>query len=215
MAPHWPYRRLRTPPGLGSPSPPGRCARFSEADGPPLALQETPNTPWAGLPVPPRPVRPVLWSRWSPIGLTGDSEHPLGWAPRPPQAGAPGSLKQMAPHWPYRRLRTPPGLDSPSPPGQCARFSEEDASPWALKAFPTTPWAGLPVPPRPDAIMHALEHTIKRTIKHTVNPAMCGMPCLVRDALPRAGCPAWCGMPCLVQDAHPSSLRPSSPTTGP
>ena len=29
-------------------------------DGPPLALQETPNTPWAGLPVPPRPVRPVL-----------------------------------------------------------------------------------------------------------------------------------------------------------
>ena len=29
-------------------------------DGPPLALQETPNTPWAGLPVPPGPVRPVL-----------------------------------------------------------------------------------------------------------------------------------------------------------
>ena len=66
-----------------------------------------------------------------------------------------------------------------------------------------------------DAIMHALEHTIKRTIKHTVDPAMCGMPCLVRDALPRAGCPTWCGMPCLVQDAHLSSLRPSSPTTGP
>ena len=113
-----------------------------------------------------------------------DSDHPLGWAPCPPQAGAPGSLKQMAPHWPYRRLRTPPGLGSPSPPG-------------------------------PDAIMHALEHTIKRTIKHTVNPAMCGMPCLVRDALPRAGCPTSCRMPCLVQDAHLSSLRPSSPTTGP
>ena len=60
MAPHWPCRRLRTPPGQDSPSPPGRCARFSEEDGPPLALQETPNTPWAGLPVPPRPVRPVL-----------------------------------------------------------------------------------------------------------------------------------------------------------
>ena len=32
----------------------------TEEDGPLLALQETPNTPWAGLPVPPGPVRPVL-----------------------------------------------------------------------------------------------------------------------------------------------------------
>ena len=32
----------------------------TEEDGPPLALQEIPNTPWAGLPVPPGPVRPVL-----------------------------------------------------------------------------------------------------------------------------------------------------------
>ena len=87
-------------------------------DGPPLALQETPNTPW-------------------------------GWAPRPPQAGAPGSLKQMAPHWPYRRLRTPPGLGSPSPPGRCARFSKEDGPPLAWQETPNTPWAGLPVPPRP------------------------------------------------------------------
>ena len=49
------------PPGQDSPSPPGRCARFSEDDGPPLlAWQETPNTPWVGLTVPPGPVRPAL-----------------------------------------------------------------------------------------------------------------------------------------------------------
>ena len=47
MAPHWPGRRLRTPPGQDSPSPPGRCARFPEEEDPPLAWQETPNTPWA------------------------------------------------------------------------------------------------------------------------------------------------------------------------
>ena len=116
MAPHWPYRRLRTPPGLGSPSPPGRCARFSAEDGPPF-------------------------------GLAGGSEHLLGRTPRPPQAGAPGSLKKMAPRWPGRRLRTPPGQDSPSPPGRCARFSEEDGPPLALQETPNTPWAGLPIPP--------------------------------------------------------------------
>ena len=90
-APHWPCRRLQTPPGLGSPSPPGRCARFSEADGPPLALQEARNTPWAGLPVPPRQVRPGLCRWWPLVGLAGGSRHPLGWTPRPPRAGVPGS----------------------------------------------------------------------------------------------------------------------------
>ena len=50
-------------------------------------LQETPNTPWAGLPVPPRPVCPVLRRRRLPMGLKGFSDHPLGWTPRPPQAG--------------------------------------------------------------------------------------------------------------------------------
>ena len=115
MAPHRRCRRLQTPPRLGSPFPPGRCVRFSEDEGPPQALQEAPNTPWAGLPVPPRPVRPVLRRRWPPIDLAGGSEHPLGWAPRPPQAGAPGSPNTMAPLRPYRRLGTPPGLGSPSP----------------------------------------------------------------------------------------------------
>ena len=89
-----------------------------------------------------------LEGRWLPTGLAGGSKHPLGRTPRPPQAGAPGSLKTMAPHWPYRRLRTPPGQDSPSPPGRCARFSEDDGPPLALQEAPNTPWAGLPVPPR-------------------------------------------------------------------
>ena len=87
--------------------------------------------------------------RWPPIGLAGGSEHPLGRTPRPPRAGAPGSLKKMAPHWPGRRLRMPPGQDSPSPPGRCARFSEEDGPPLAWQETPNTPWAGLPVPPGP------------------------------------------------------------------
>ena len=115
----------------------------------PRVLQEAPNTPRAGLPVPPRPVRPVLRRRWPPAGLEGGSEHPLGGTPRPPQAGAPGSQKKMAPQWPCRRLRTPPGLGSPSPPGRCARFSEDDGPPLALQKAPNTTWAGLPVPPRP------------------------------------------------------------------
>ena len=94
MAPHWPGRRLRTPPGQDSPSPPGRCARFSAEDGPPLAL-------------------------------AGGSDHPLGWTPRPPRAGAPGYWKMMAPHGPCRRFPPPPGLGSPSPPGRCARLLQE------------------------------------------------------------------------------------------
>ena len=112
------HARTHTHPGQDSPSPPGRCARFSEEDGPPLAL-------------------------------AGGSDHPLGWTPRPPQAGAPGYWKMMAPHGPCRRFRPPPGLGSPSPPGRCARLLADDASPWALQEAPTTPWPGLPVPPRP------------------------------------------------------------------
>ena len=77
------------------------------------------------------------------------SGHPLGKTPRPPEAGAPGFWRMMPPHGLCRILRPPPGLDSPSPPGRCARFSEADGPPLALKDAPTTPWAGLPVPPRP------------------------------------------------------------------
>ena len=47
------------------------------------------------------------------------------------RAHPPGGDGEMAPPWPGRRLRTPPGHDSPSPPGRCARFSEEDGPPLA------------------------------------------------------------------------------------
>ena len=165
--------------------------------------------------------------------VEGDSEHPLGWAPRPPQAGAPGSLEQMVPHWPYRRLRTPPGLDSPSPPGRCARFSEADGPPLALQETPNTPWAGLPVPPRPVCPVlrrrrlpmglggfsdHPLgwtprppqagRHHARPRARHQANHQAHRQPCHVRDALPGAGCPATCGMPCLVWDALPSAGCP-------
>ena len=93
-------RRLRPPPGLDSPSPPGRWARFSEDDASPWALKEAPTTPWARLPVPPRPVGPVLRRRRLPMGLEGGSDHPLGWTPRPPQAGGPGSPQMTPPHGP-------------------------------------------------------------------------------------------------------------------
>ena len=79
---------------------PGRWARFSEEDASPWALKEAPTTPWAGLPVPPRPVGPVLRKRRLPMGLEGGSDHPLGRTPRPPQAGGPGSPKMTPPHGP-------------------------------------------------------------------------------------------------------------------
>ena len=149
MPPHGPKRILRPPPGLDSPSPPGRCARFLDDAAFPWALKDTPTTPWAGLPVPPRPVCPVLGRCCLPIGPEGYSDHPLGRTPRPSYPGVPGSWTMMLPHVPWRILRPPPRLDSPSPPGRCARFLDEAASPWALKDAPTTPPSRLPVHPRP------------------------------------------------------------------
>ena len=98
---------------------------------------------------PPQAGAPGSLKKMAALGLAGDSEHPPGRTPCPPQAGAPGSLKKMAPHWPGSRLRTPPGQDSPSPPGRCARFSKEDGPPLAWQQTPNTSWAGLPVPPGP------------------------------------------------------------------
>ena len=83
------------------------------------------------------------------MGHEGYPDHHLGWTPRPSKAGVPGSRRMMPPHGPRRIPRPPPGLDSPSPQGRCARFSKDDASPWAMKDTPTTTWAGLPAPPRP------------------------------------------------------------------
>ena len=81
------------------------------------------------------------------MGPEGCSDHP-GLDSPSPQAGVPGFWMKLPFHGPCRILRPPRGLDSPSPPGRCARFLDNAASPWARKDTPTTPWAGLPVPPR-------------------------------------------------------------------
>ena len=99
------------------------------------ALQETPTNPWAGL-----PIRPGRCARfYLPTGPAGHSDHPLGRTPHPPRAVRP----VVHPRRPCRKLRPPPGLDSPSPqagvPGS--------TPPQALQDAPTTPWAGLPIPP--------------------------------------------------------------------
>ena len=96
----------------------------------------TPATRWAGLPVPPGRCARF----YAPTGPAGNSDHPLGWTPRPPRPVGP----VVHPRRPCRKLRPPPGLDSPSPqagvPGS--------TSPRALQDTPTTPWAGLPTAPR-------------------------------------------------------------------
>ena len=131
LYPHRPLWTLRAPHGQASPSPkagvPG--STFPEA------LQDTPSTPWAGLPVPSgRCARFYL-----PTGPSGHSDHPLGRTPRPPRPVCP----VLHPHRPFWTLRAPHGQASPSPqagvPGS--------TSPQALQDTPTTPWAQLPVLP--------------------------------------------------------------------
>ena len=101
----------------------------------PQALQDTPTTPWAGLPIPPgRRARLSI-----PAVPAGNSDHPLGWTPHPPR---PVCLV-LRPHRPCRTLRPPPGQNSPSPQAGVP----ESTSPQAQRCTPTTPWAGLPVPP--------------------------------------------------------------------
>ena len=91
MAPHRPCRRLQTPPGLGSPSPQAGAPGSLQMVAPRGPCRRFRTPPWAGLPVPPRPVCPVLRRCRLPMGPAGYSDHPLGWTPRPPQAGVPGS----------------------------------------------------------------------------------------------------------------------------
>ena len=68
---------------------------------PPLgALKDTRTTPSAGLPVPPGQCAWFLEDDAPPKGPKGYSNHPLGYTPRPPQAGVPGSWKMMPPHGP-------------------------------------------------------------------------------------------------------------------
>ena len=101
----------------------------------PQALQGTPTTPLAGL--------PILFRRcariYFPTGTVGRSGHPLGRTPRLPRPLCP----DPPPHMPFRTLRPPPGQDSPSPQAGVP----ESTSPQALQDTPTTPWAGLPIPP--------------------------------------------------------------------
>ena len=148
-----------TTPWSGLPVSPGRCARIYLPTGPaghfdhplgknpeppgagvpestsPQALQDTPTTPWAGLPIPlGRCARFYL-----PTGATGDSDHPLGRTPHPPRPVCPNLL----PHSHCRTLRPPPGQDSPSPQAGVP----ESTSPQALQDTLTTPSAGLSVPP--------------------------------------------------------------------
>ena len=103
LPPHRRCRTLRPPPGQDSPSP--------QAGGPgcppPQALQETPTTPWAGLPI---PLGRCAWF-YAPRGPAGRSDHPLGTTPRPPRPVCPN----LPPHRPSDALRPPPGQDSPSP----------------------------------------------------------------------------------------------------
>ena len=131
LRPHRPCRTLRPPTGQDSPSP--------GAGGPgcpcPQALQETPATRWAGLPVP----RGRCARFYASTGPAGRSDHPLGRTPRPPRPVGP----VVHPRRRCRKLRPPPALDSPSPkagvPGSTSSQALQDA--------PTTPWAGLPIPP--------------------------------------------------------------------
>ena len=101
----------------------------------PQALQDTPTTPWAGLPIPQgRCARIYL-----PTGPAGHSDHPLGRTPRPTRPVCPN----LHPHRPCRTLRPPPWQDSPSPQAGVP----QSTSPQALQDTPTTPWAGLPITP--------------------------------------------------------------------
>ena len=161
----------------------------------PRVLPEGLNTPWAGLPIPPRPVRPVLRRYWPPTGLAGGSQHPLGWTPRPPQAGAPGSQKKMAPQWPCRRLRTAPGLGSQSPEGRCARFYVP-AGPARRSDHPLG-WT--PCPPRPVCLVlrpHRPCRTLRAAPVQDSPSPHAGVPgCPYPQALPKTPATPWAGIP--------------------
>ena len=137
MALRWPGRRLRTPPGEDSPSPPERCARFSEEDGPPLPLQDAPTTPWAGLPIPP--------GRWAPFvhprRPCRKLRPPPGLGSPSPQAGVPGSTSPQA----LQDTPTTPWAGLPIPPGWWARLS----IPAGPAGNSDHPLGWTPHPPRP------------------------------------------------------------------
>ena len=103
LPPHRPCRTLRPPPGQDSPSPQAGVPKSTSTQ----ALQDTPTTPWTGLPIPPdRRARIYL-----PTGPAGHSDHPLGRTPRPPRP----VCRNLHPHRPRKTLRPTPGQTSPSP----------------------------------------------------------------------------------------------------
>ena len=131
LRPRRPCKTLRPPPGQDSPSPqavvPGSTS--------PEALQDTPTTSWAGLPIHPGRCAQV----YVPTGPARHSDHPLGRTPHPPRPVRP----VLPPHRPCKTLRPPPGQDSPPPqagvPGSTSAQAPQDTL--------TTPWADLPIPP--------------------------------------------------------------------
>ena len=131
LHPHRPFKTLRPPPGHDSPSPQASVPGSTSSQ----ALQDTPTTPLAGLPIPPGQCARI----YIPTSPARHSDHPLGRTPRPPRLVCP----VLHPHKPCRTLQPPPWQDLPSPQAGVP----ESTSPQALHDTPTTPWAGLPVPP--------------------------------------------------------------------
>ena len=129
--PRRPCRKLPPPPGLDSPSSQAGMPGSTSLQ----ALQDAPTTPWTQLPVPQGRCARIH----PPTGPAMHSDHPLGRTPRPPRPMCP----VLRPHRPCRTLRPPPGHNSPSPKAAVP----ESTSPQAQRCTPTTPWAGLPIPP--------------------------------------------------------------------
>ena len=71
----------------------------------------------------------VTGQRVEKMGIGGRARTMAGAGPTdplPPQAGVPGFLQMIAPLGPCRRFRTPPGLESPSTTGRCARNPNQE-----------------------------------------------------------------------------------------
>ena len=59
------------------------------------------------------------------MGLAGGSDHPLGWAPRPPQAGAPGYCRSSTAHCRQAVRQCIAGGPLPTAPGQSGSVLQE------------------------------------------------------------------------------------------
>ena len=84
-----PIRTLRPPLGQDSPSPQAGVPGSWGLLPPSQAHQDTPTTPWAGLPVPPGRCARFLETTTPLAGPSGHSDHPVGRTPRPPRLVCP------------------------------------------------------------------------------------------------------------------------------